>query len=471
MPMWRDALRANAIYAIGSLANSAALFVLIPYLIHGLTPEEYGQWSLAEISVMLLAALMLAGMDIGVMREYWAEPAAARRGAILGTALIGVAAWSLTVVAGGGLALAALAPGVAPLTGWLVLGIAAAEALWGLGLNILRIQERAGSFVALSLARLVVFIGLAVGLIAAGRGINGGLAGRLAATGAGGLALGALIWRDIDLRLDRACLRRILRYGLPLLPTNLALYVLLASDRYVLQHAASLETVAVYSFAAKIASVLDLAVTRPFAIDWGSRRFKIAAEADAPRRYARALTIYLGLAVGCALLIVALAPAVYRWVAPAAYASGAGIIPILLLGGLCSGLSTPLNVGIMIKNQTHWLPILGWGAAAVCLGLNAWWIPLHGMAGAAWATAASYAVWSGGIAWISQRAYRVPYSRREHGAILLLAGLGYAGLLLIEGTGLSLAAATGIKCAWIGILCAGGGYYAWAVTRTAQRQA
>jgi O-antigen/teichoic acid export membrane protein len=468
--MWRDLFKTNLIYAVGSLANSAALFILIPYLVNGLSPQEYGLWSLAEITIMLLSTVMLAGIDMGVMREYWAETDAARRASILGTAVIGVTGWSLALCLGFGLALSPLLAGtVSATTRWLVLGIAASEALWVLGLNILRIQDRARSFVGLSLLRLVIFLGLSVGLIAAGLGIDGGLLGRLAASIVSLLLSAALIWRGMVLRLDWPRLRRILRYGLPLLPTNIAVYVLLTSDRYVLQHVASLEIVAIYSFAYKIASMLDLLVTRPFSIDWVSRRFKIANAPDAPRQYARILTIYLAFASACVLLIIAVTPAVYRWVAPAAYASGAAIIPVLLLGSLCSGLSHPLNVGIMIKDQTRWLPLLSWIAAIACLGFNYWWIPRYGMIGAAWATVAGYLVWSGGIAWLSVRIYHVPYSWREQGAVLLLAALGYAGLLLIERAGLSVPAATALKCTWIGLLCAGGAYRLWNLTRTAQQ--
>lgn len=468
--MGRDLFKTNLIYAVGSLANSAALFILIPYLVNGLSPQEYGLWSLTEIAVMLLSAVMLSGMDIGMMREYWAETDLARRPTILGTAIIGGTGWTLVVCLGCGLALAPLlGRSVAPTTRWLVLAIAAVDSLWALGLNILRIQERARSFVSLSLLRLVIFVGLAVGLVAAGHGVNGGLLGRLVAAGIGLLIIAAFIWRDIALRLDWPRLRRILRYGLPLLPTNLAMYVLIASDRYVLQHVALLETVAIYSFAYKISSILDLVVTRPFSIDWGSRRFKIANAPDAPRQYARILTIYLAFAAGCVLLIIALAPAVYHWVAPPAYASGAEIIPVLLLGSLCLGLSYPLNVGIMIKDQTRWLPVLSWLAALACLGLNVWWIPRYGIIGAAWATVAGYLVLSGGIAWISARLYPVPYSLREQGTILLMAALGYAGLLLIERLDMSLAAATGLKCTWIGLLCTGGAYHLWTLPQTAHQ--
>jgi O-antigen/teichoic acid export membrane protein len=463
--MWRDIFKANLIYAIGSLANSAALFVLIPYLVTGLSAQEYGLWSLIEVVVLLLNMLIVAGLEIGVLREYSNETDPAQRARLLGTVLMVVAGWGLAVVVISGLTIAPIIAGdIAPATRWLVLAVAWTEGIWTVGLNILRTQERARSFITLSLARLVIFIAVAVGLVSNGYGINGALIGRLAATLISTAAILSVSWRMLSPHFDLAVLRRTLRYGLPLLPSNLAVYLMVASDRYVLQHVATLETVAVYSFAYKIASLLELGVTRPFSIDWATRRFKIAKTANAPIQYARIFTMYLAVATGCALMIMSVAPAIYRLVAPPAYQAGIQVIPILLLAYIFSGIAHPLNVGIMIKDRTRALPLVSWGAALLCLGLNYWWIPQYGMVGAAWATAVAYAAWSGGIAWMSLRIYHIPYSLRDQGVIVLLAVLGYAGLWLIDQSVLPTLAATGLKCGWIGVLSAGGGYRLWMLT-------
>src|SRR3972149_7284820 len=69
--MWIRLIKTNFIYAIGSSANSAALFLLIPYLVNALSPAEYGAWAIIEIMIMFVSMMILAGMDIGLMRECW----------------------------------------------------------------------------------------------------------------------------------------------------------------------------------------------------------------------------------------------------------------------------------------------------------------------------------------------------------------------------------------------------------------
>jgi len=435
--MWSRFLKANGLYAIGSAANTAALFLLVPYLVNRLTPREYGAWSLYEVAILLLNTLMLAGLDSGLMREYWFLDGEAKRAQLAGTILLAIALWGAVLLALGALLLSAgwevSLPGSA--NGFvLVLGISWTEAVFAFSLTLFRIREQATVFVVLSLGRMLLFMEMAIALVHAGHGLLGALAGRLGATVfMFGVAI-ALGHRLISLTLDLSALKRVIRYGLPLLPANLASYVLFASDRYALQHFSTLETVAIYTFAYKVAGILDVLINRPFALDWAPRRFKIATQTNAPQRYSQILVMYLWAAVACALVILALAPLAYAWIAPPPYGAGIQIVPVILLAYLLYGLSYPLNVGIMLRDRTQYLPVIGWGAAGVCLGLNIWWIPRFGMLGAAWATVVSYGLWTAGITYASMRLYPVSYAFERIGLVLGAGLLAYFGIWILQKT-------------------------------------
>ena len=432
MSMWRNLARVNIAYVIGSAANSAAQFLLVPYLVNALTSQEYGAWSLFEVAILVLDMVMRAGLDVGLMREYWFQQDEVNRARLTGTILMGVTLWGGVVVAG---FVALLPVGVSfflpgtPRTLIWVPVVAWAEAYFALFLTLFRIRERAGTFVALSIGRIVLFMGAAIGLVHAGYGVIGALAGRFVGTMLS-LSIAAMLGaRLVSLRPDWAALRQAVRYGLPLMPSNLASYILLASDRYVLRSFATLEAVATYSFACKIATTLNALVTRPFALDWAPRRFKIAQSDDAPQRYARILILYLFVGLFFSLLVLAMAPAVYAWVAPPAYYQGMSVVPVALAAYLIYGLGYPLNVGMMLRNKTGYAPLVSGVAAALCLGLNFWWIPRYGMMGAVWATLLSYAVRTAGLACISLWLYPVPYSLRSILLISLGALLSYAGVM------------------------------------------
>jgi O-antigen/teichoic acid export membrane protein len=335
------------------------------------------------------------------------------------------------------------------------------EALFALWLTLFRIRERAFAFAALSCGRMLLFLGSAILLVQMGMGLSGALAGRLLAASIALIVATAIGRQYVHWTFDMGYLRRVARYGLPLLPTNLAIYVLLASDRYILQSFSTLEVVGIYTFAYKIATTLDVLITRPFAIDWAPRRFKIATAPDAPRKYALVLLGYLFVGTLAALLIVAVTPAIYQWIAPVVYHQGMTVVPIILAAYLIYGLSYPLNVGIMLKDKTVYLALIGIASAGICLALNFWLIPIYGMMGAAYATVIGYTLWTGGITWVSLRLYPVPYSFR----LLLLIGLNtvicYAGIHVLSqggiGDGKSIMHSA-IKLIWVLITFSGLGY-------------
>ncbi len=366
------------------------------------------------------------------MREYWFLENERARTRLAGTVMLAAIVWGVIltgvltglVVFFGAARLVEATPQIAILA----LLSAFLETIFGFALNLFRIREEPKKFVALSIGRLLLFMTSSIALISAGLGLTGAITGRALAD-AVALLIGMLLTRRYyAFCFDRAMLKRVVSYGLPLLPTNLAAYILLASDRYFLQFYTSPVVVGIYSFAYKIVSVFDVFITRPFALDWAPRRFKIATFNDAPKRYANVLIAYLFVAILGVLVIIACAPFFYDRLAPPVYLEGLKVLPILLLAALVYSLSYPLNIGIVIKDKTSYAAVIGIIAAIACIVLNFWLIPSQGMLGAAWATVLAYVVWTGGVTVVSLRLYPVPYSWKR----LLLVGatalLGYAGL-------------------------------------------
>ncbi|MGC8799693.1 MAG: lipopolysaccharide biosynthesis protein [Chloroflexus sp.] len=455
----------SVIYAIGNTANSAALLLLIPYLINALTPAEYGAWSIFEVTIFLLNLLSLAGLEVGLMREYWFQDDEQWRARLVGNTLMMASVIGMVIMVGGA---SLIAGGIdfdlpgAPHTLLLVLAIGWSEAIFTVFLTLFRIREQPITFITLSIGRMALFALFTVGLLEGGFGLTGALGARLIATVSfitAGLIVG---WRWIAWQLDRALIRRIVSYGLPLLPANLAAYLLSTADRYIVQGFLSLENVAIYTFAYKIAAVLDVLVTRPFALDWAPRRFKIATQPHPEQKYAQALLIYLWVALGFALAVMALTPLLYALIAPPVYWSAMGLVPVILLAYIIYGLSYPLNIGIMLKDRTRDLPVIGWIAACCCLALCFWWIPVFGIAGAAWATVVAYMLWTGFIAIDSLHLYPVVYPWQQIGLIVSMGVIAYGGLWLSE-TWFSPThpLVAGLRLTWVSALMIGCGWLVW----------
>lgn len=455
----------SLIYALGNAANSAALLLVIPYLINTLTPAEYGAWSLFELSIFFLNIFILAGLEVGLMREYWFQPDEHQRAQLIGSTLLMVGATGLVIVTGGaGIVASGVHFGLpgAPYTLFMVLALGWSDAFFTVFLTLFRMLEYPVIFIILSIGRLALFAALLFCFVESDWGLTGALGARLLAALAVLAVAFMLSRRWIIWRFDRTIIRRIASYGLPMLPTNVAAYILLAADRYVIQGFLSLEDVALYSFAYKIATVLDVLITRPFALDWAPRRFKIAAEPNPEPKYVQALLIYLWAAVAGSLGIIALTPLIYTLLAPPAYWPAMHLVPVILLAYIIYGLSYPLNIGIMLKDRTQDLPMIGWIAAIACLGLCFWWIPMNGITGAAWATVVAYAIWTSLIAIRSLQLYPLRYSWHAIISIISVGMIGYGGLwLTAQWLSLPDLVAATVRFGWSIIIMGGCGVWLW----------
>jgi O-antigen/teichoic acid export membrane protein len=101
------------------------------------------------------------------------------------------------------------------------------------------------------------------------------------------------------------------------------------------------------------------------------------------------LMIVLGLLA--AVTVTVLAPYLYAWFYKPEFAEGAGILVIHIWAGVFISLNLANGQYLIAEGHTRlllWRSLVG---AAVNIALNAWWIPLYGMAGAAFATVVAYA--------------------------------------------------------------------------------
>ncbi|MDD1748545.1 MAG: polysaccharide biosynthesis C-terminal domain-containing protein [Methanothrix sp.] len=439
--MWVRLIKNNAIYAIGSVANSAALFLLIPFLVNFLPTEEFGAWSIYEVIILMLGILISAGMDIGLMRHYWFLDNDDGRSTLGGTVIIAVITWGvilffiLTLVYW----FISRSPWYTqihldvfpPFSLFLVYLIGFCETIFSVLLAIFRIREQAIHYVALSVGKMILFLaGAIIGERLIGN-INGVLIGRLLAAILGVIGAGIFIFKIIRLKFDFHHLSNVLRYGLPLIPANLSSYILISSDRYILNASSTLTIVAAYSFAYKIASALDVLIIRPFATDWAARRFRIAGEDNSQTKYANIFLVFFFISSLSVSGLIAFTPILYKLIAPDIYLEGIKVLPIILIAIQIFGLSYPLNIGLVIKDKTSTVAKVGIISAIFCIAIELWLIPRFGMIGAAWSTLLSYVLWTVGMTVLSLRVYPIRYNLLKILIIFITMVIGLIGVTLI----------------------------------------
>jgi len=439
----------SLIYGLGQVSGRAVNLLMVPVLTRLLTPQAYGVSDLVLAYTQTALLVLVFGMDGALARLFYDQPDREARIRMVSSSLI------FRLVTGSVLALT-LALVVVPLGAPLLAGEAYRKYLT-LGAitlpftlltlfanDVLRVTFQPWKFITLNLAQTLTVGGLTLYLVLARHlGVVGVLYGKL-----GGDALTALLGlvlcrHSIRPRFDRTTLRRMLGYGLPLVPVALAYGLITGVDRFYLQRTHAMAEVGVYAVAMKFFALTTMGVSA-FQLAFGPFAFARARTPEAPRLYARVFSLYTAVASFGALLVAAFAPQILLVLAPSSYAAAVGPALWLTFAAVAQGAYYVAALGIGLSLRTV---LLGWtaaGAALVAVGANAVLTPALGASGAAVATFMGYAA-SAILAYaVSQRVHPLPY---RGGRIVAMFALALALALAAQRLAPTGAAGTGVRLA------------------------
>jgi len=233
-------------------------------------------------------------------------------------------------------------------------------------------------------------------------------------------ALVAYRREQLGLGFDRPLLRVMQRFGLPLVPSALALIAVSFSDRFFLARLADLRELGLYEIAVRIASAMVLLLTA-FRTAWPAFAYSLTDDREARRTYAYVLTYLVALASWVALALSLLSPWLVRLLTqPPFYEGSRAVAPLAFAAAVFAGyIVVSIGVGRARRTQFNW--VVTGAAALVNLALNVALIPPYGMMGAAFATLVAYSVLFLAMTWHAQRIYPVPYQWRRVGTALAAA--------------------------------------------------
>jgi O-antigen/teichoic acid export membrane protein len=437
-----DTVKHGLVFGLGSLANKLIGFLLIPLYTRVLSPAEYGLFALTSVTGSVVGILLNMGLSSSVFRCYYASSELEERKRVLATALF----WS----AGSGvLFVAALWMLSAPLS-TLIFGsptyrlflqiIFATEALLAaqhVPFASFRARRQSARYSVLNAARFVVGASLNILFIV---GLSMGILGLLLAgviNAALFLVVSLIMIRDqLTLAFSPATARRLLSFGLPLVPAMLASYVLFMADRYFLQRLASTAEVGLYSLGYSFGSLIQVLVVQPFQLIWLPAAFEVEKRPHSGQFFAGALTYLLLIAAWLASALSLLGREALVVMATPAFRSAYSVIPLVAFSYVAYGAHMVVSIGFYLRDKTLFIPAIVMTAACVNIGLNFALIPRHGMLGAAWATLLSYLLLAVMSGIMSQRLYPLRYEwgrlikiAAVTGAVLLLGNLSPQGLL------------------------------------------
>lgn len=430
----------GSIYTIATVIQLGAGILTIPILTRIVNPEEYGTITAALVVQAVLGTLAAFGLPAAISRIYFRGhgPEGAR-------ALIAATALAAT-------ALAIVAELTGPLWSQVFEGIDYGAELRlavlssipiAVGISaqtVLQASDRAGAVVAFAATATLGAQGLGLVLAAGG----GGPVGYLAGVTIGLYVALAIAWISAGVELGplgrrgaggRALVRGALRVGLPTIPHGLALYLLSAGDRVVVERLEGLSAAGAYYIAYAVGSLAIFLVTALNGA-WGpilygsEREVRWRFLADSAIEVTRVVALAAGaIALGAPIALDLFAPADYDL-------SGLGTVSALVAssGLLYLWYITSYNV-IVWRGRTGILAVATPVSAVVNIALCALLIPPLGVDGAALATLISYGLlalltWSR-----ARRLASIPWNHAANALAAAPAAAALAAALLLPDDG------------------------------------
>jgi O-antigen/teichoic acid export membrane protein len=257
--------------------------------------------------------------------------------------------------------------------------------------SLFRVEERPVGFAIASVANVLITIGATIALVVGfHKGAIGAVIGNFLGTLTVYVVLLAYRRYQLGLQFDRRLLRAMNRFGLPLVPSALALWAINLIDRLFINGYKGQSEVGIYSLAVRIASVIVFLMTA-FQLAWPAFAYSIRDDGAARRTYAYVLTYLLFIPSHMSLALGSLAPWLVSLLAPHGnFERSAGAVPFLCFGVAAYSGYSVLAIGVGRTRQTQLNWVVSGAAALVNIALCIALIPPYGMIGAAVATLVAY---------------------------------------------------------------------------------
>lgn len=425
----RFLLTHSTIYGVGTILSKAVAFLMLPLYTSYLDPSDYGLLELTETTLGMIGMVAGLGITAAMTRFYFDYDSEVDRNRVVSTVYVTTALVAAIVVAATVSLSAPLARVVFGTDSYVQL-LYVGTAAMGMGvlldvfLTYLRIRRRPALYLSFSVANLLLSVSLNVYFLAA---LHKGVLGILYASLISKVLLAipsaiALLWRT-KLVFDTSMARRMLRYSLPLIPSEIANTVVSYSDRFFINHMVSTFATGIYGLAQKLGGVLHVLVTSPFIMAFLPARFEMAKQENAPRLFGLVFDAYMIVMVTLTLALSVFADPVVRLAAGPEFMEARRYVPAVAAATLLMGLKYHFQFGVLYSKKTQYVLYVNLVSLAIQLIGNFVLIRWLGLWGAivafSCATLANVSLYL----WLSQREYRIEYN---FGKNLLLVGLAVA---------------------------------------------
>ena len=424
----------TAIYGLSSIVGRFLNYLLVPVYTMSMAVESGGYGVVTNIYawVALVLVLLTCGMETGFFR--FANKSGEEPMRVYSTTLLAVGTGAAVFLA--------LGLGFLPyIAGWLGYGehpwyvgmmmiVVAMDAVQSIPFAYLRYKQRPLKFAALKL--LFIFLNIALNLIYY-VGMDGSDVGyaflfNLVCTSTVMLCMVHELC-GFPYVLDRALLRRMLRYCLPLLVLGLAGILNQVADKIIFPYvypdkAEAVVQLGIYGAASKIAMIMAM-LTQAFRYAYEPFVFGKSRDKDNRQVYAQAMKFFIIFTL-LAFLAVMFYLDILKYLIGRDYWEGLRVVPIVMMAEIFMGVYFNLSFWYKLIDETRWGAWFSLAGCVVLVAVNVLLVPRYGYMACAWGGFAGYGVAMLLSYFVGQRRYPIRYDLKSIGGYVLLAAVLYA---------------------------------------------
>jgi len=410
----------SAVYGISTILGRALSFLLLPLYTHYLSQEAYGVVSLVLAYMGIMTIISTYGVDAAFLRYYILAGSEEEKRHIFNTGF-----WSILLMAA--IILMSSAAFASPLAYWLLdsasygyvimlmAGILLFDDLAIIPFLLLRAEERSKLYVLLKVFNVIVNFAATYWLVVKlGRGVNGVFEANLISSALTFLTLLPVSLRHLRPTMRRAVYLDLLKFGLPYLPSTLAVFLVDVVDRFVLKQLTDLNTVGLYSAGCKLGMIMNLLIAA-FRFAWHPFFLSTSKEPNAKAIFSRIFTLFIFVCALSFLSVSLFIDEIVRFRVGAVtffdadYWNSTSVVPAILLAYIFFGAYVNFVIGIYLEKKTYYLPFITGLAAVVKVAATYALVPLLGMNGAALGTMLAYLSMAMALYVVAQRLYYITY--------------------------------------------------------------
>lgn len=438
----KTSFKDTIIYGLGNVAVKVVGLILIPIFSDPkyFSIDEFGILGMLEATALVLTATLASGLPQSLTRWYWDKENKANQKGIffmsfMSQLVVSVIFCLLLIPLSGTLSELIFSKPDWSKVITLVIIASAIQSVNNLINMLLRLQSKSLLYSITNLIKLISVFSLTIYFIISKKmGLEGIYLAQVIGNSLIVLILSGYTIKNSRWFFDLSILKSMNVYGFPLLLANISAALLTIIDKASLNSLTILKSVALYTMATKITSVLKLVLVDSMKLAVGPMMIKRMDSPDNKRFYSKVL-LYSSYILMFGIICISLfSYEILKVITNSKEFWGAVvIIPVLSLSIFFVNMKEVTVYGLHIAKRPGIIGLIVIGATIISLGLNILLIPVWDITGAAIATLLSQFIYWYACYYFSQKVFYVPYDIRKITLMLITGAVLATSSLLLNG--------------------------------------